>query len=264
MKEGTINIWPAIVSENLPRANGIFELVLTCPFVHEFGLGHFLCLEPLDPESVMARPFSVYSKNLIKGTVSILYRVVGKNTSLLSKLVTGQEIKAWGPLGRATETASLLAYQKVYIVGGGIGLAALCQWQNELFNLRIGHEIFYGNKIQDETVRFLSLLGNGQISFATEDGSLGFHGLVTDLFAQQMVVAEKSLVLTCGPQKMMQSVAKICRQKNVVCWVSLESTMACGLGVCLGCSVKMKSGQKRICHDGPFFPAEEVIWHELC
>lgn len=263
MEEGKITVWQSTVMLNAQKAKGIFELVLSCSFAAEFGLGQFLCLEPLDPESVMSRPFSLYARNLAKGTISLLYRVVGKNTSLISQLEPGQEIKAWGPLGRATKTEYLLGYQKAYLVGGGIGMAALCRWQNELHILGIDHKIFFGNKTQAEAVTSLEVIGNVPFNFATDDGSDGYHGLVTDLFEQYLLAAEKTLVLTCGPKRMMQRVAEICSQKNVECWVSLERTMACGLGVCYGCSIETDSGiMKRICCEGPVFPAEEVS-HEL-
>ena len=263
MEEGKITVWQATVMLNAQKAKGIFELVLSCSFAAEFGLGQFLCLEPLDPESVMSRPFSLYARNLHQGTISLLYRVVGKNTSLMSQLKAGQEIKAWGPLGRANKTVSLLGYQKVYLVGGGIGMAALCLWQNELHILGIDHEIFYGNNTQAEAVMSLEVIGKIPIHDATDDGSQGFHGLVTDLLEVYLVAAERNLVLTCGPKRMMQRVAEICSQKNVECWVSLERTMACGLGVCYGCSIETDSGiMKRICCEGPVFSAKEVS-HEL-
>jgi dihydroorotate dehydrogenase electron transfer subunit len=129
MEEGKVNVWQATVLANQPRASGIFELVLSCAFVQAFGLGQFVCVEPLDPQSVMSRPFSIYARNLANGTISLLIKVVGKNTKLLSQLVPGQQIRAWGPLGRATKTAALLDYQKVWLVGGGVGIAALCRWQ---------------------------------------------------------------------------------------------------------------------------------------
>jgi len=259
MEGKNIHVWQAEVLANRPRAVGIFELVLSCSFAKEFGLGQFLCLEPLAPESVMARPFSVYTRDLSKGTISLLVKVVGNNTRRLSQLVPGQEIKAWGPLGRTIRPRELSGYDKVFLVGGGVGIAALSLWQNEVFDLGISNEVFYGNKTGAEAVSDLGFIGRAPIHLATDDGSLGFHGLVTDLFAQKVIATEKTLVLTCGPKKMMCRIAEICRQKNLGCWVSLERTMACGLGVCYGCSIETDSGgMQRICCEGPVFSAKEV------
>jgi dihydroorotate dehydrogenase electron transfer subunit len=263
MDEKQVHVWQASVLENRQKAQGIFELILSCPCADEFKLGQFLCLKALHPESVMSRPFSLYARNLPKGTISILYRVVGKNTALMRELKPGEKIEATGPLGRVIKIPELLDYKKFYLVGGGIGLAALCRWQNELQILGTDHEIFYGNKTQAEAVRSLELIGKVPIHLATDDGSDGYHGLVTDLFEQRLVAAEATLVLTCGPKVMMQRVAEICAEKKVDCWVMLETTMACGLDNCKGCSIKTKSGQKSVCKDGPVFDAKEVIWNEL-
>lgn len=263
MEEKEIQVWQAKVLANEKKAQGIYQLTLSCPNADSFKLGQFICLEPLHQESVMSRPFSIYVRDLPKNTVSLLYKAVGRNTVKMSQLQPGQEIKAWGPLGRVTRTGDLIAYQKVYLVGGGIGIAALCQWQHVLYSLKTEHEVFYGNKVQAEAVRELDLWGNVRIHFATDDGSDGYHGLVTDLFEQKAIASGKTLVVTCGPKPMMKRVAEICDNKGMDCWVSLERIMACGIRVCLGCSVKMKSGQKHICHDGPVFDAMEVEWDAL-
>jgi dihydroorotate dehydrogenase electron transfer subunit len=105
----------------------------------------------------------------------------------------------------------------------------------------------------------LELIGRRPIHYATNDGSTGFQGLVTDLFEQMVVPDDRILVMTCGPKKMMSRVVEICQEKKLDCWVSLERTMACGLGVCYGCSIETNSGlMKRICCEGPVFSATEV------
>lgn len=263
MDEQLVRIWQATVLENAPKARGIYELIMSSPYAQEFKLGQFLCLKPLAAESVMPRPFSLYARNLSMKTISILYRVVGKNTMLMQELVPGKQIEVTGPLGREVKIGDLVGYEKAYLVGGGIGIAGLCRWQNELHIMGTDHEIFYGNKTHEEAVTPLEMVGLGPIQYATDDGSRDFHGLVTDLFEQRLVAAEATLVLTCGPKIMMERVAEICARKKVDCWVILETTMACGLDNCKGCSIKTKSGQKSICKDGPVFDAKEVIWNEL-
>lgn len=269
MDEKQVHVWQAKVLDNKPKAEGIFELVLSCPQAEQFDLGQFLCLEPLDPESVMARPFSIYTKkcvdrvNHVNWTISLLIKITGKNTQLLSRLKAGQEIKAWGPLGTSINPNVFLYYHRVFLVGGGVGVAALCQWQNELENQGRLHGIFYGNRTQAEVVTDLDVIGDRPIHLATDDGSSGFHGLVTDLFLQENDARPRDLVVVCGPKPMMRRMAEICGQRKVKCMVSLERTMACGLGVCYGCSIETNSGvMKRICCEGPVFPAEEVS-HEL-
>jgi dihydroorotate dehydrogenase electron transfer subunit len=258
MGDQGIFVWQARVLANVPIVEETFEIVLTCPCTADFHLGQFLCLEPLDPQSVMARPFSFYAKNQPKGQIRLLYRVAGKNTNRLSQKQPGQEIKAWGPLGRAISSAKLIDYDKVYLVGGGIGIAALCQWQHALKYLEIPHEVYYGNKTLGQAVTVLDFIGKVPIHLATDDGTGGYHGLVTQLFAEQAISNGKTLVLTCGPKPMMRLVAEISRAKGMECWVSLERIMACGLGACLGCSIETSLGMQRICCEGPIFRAEEV------
>ena len=264
MKEESVYVWQAKVLDNQPKAEGIFELTLSCPQAEQFGLGQFLCLEPFAPESVMARPFSIYTKkridshNTVNWTISLLIKITGKNTQLLSKLKPGQEIKAWGPLGTAINPKDFIHYDRISLVGGGVGIAALCQWQHESKKQGRLREVFYGNRSQSESVTDLDFIGEMPIQLATDDGSLGFHGLVTDLFFQKSNALPGDLVVVCGPKPMMRRMAEICDQKGITCLVSLERTMACGLGVCLGCTIQTLRGPQRICCEGPIFDTKVV------
>jgi dihydroorotate dehydrogenase electron transfer subunit len=100
---------------------------------------------------------------------------------------------------------------------------------------------------------------------ATDDGSAGFRGFIPEAMGPFLRASSRAriMVITCGPKIMMRKVAELCQKFGFDCYVILESVMACGIGVCLGCSVKMLSGQKRICHEGPIFNAKEVDWNAL-
>ena len=99
------------------------------------------------------------------------------------------------------------------------------------------------------------------IMTVTDDGSLGMHGMVTDVL-KTLSLPDNCIVYTCGPEPMMKSVAAICREQKVDCQVSVESVMACGMGACLGCTIKAKDDRYvHVCSDGPVFKTEDLGWN---
>lgn len=267
MGESKVNILMAEVRCNEKVANGTWHIALepTSDFdVGKISPGQFICLQPLSADSVMAKPFSVYKVNPEWRTFHIYYRVVGKNTLLMSRLTDGKIIKFWGPLGNR-RVIDYHRYTQVWLVGGGIGIAPLLFFEKMISESEQSvAKVFYGCKTTNEVITALDLYPTEPMELVTEDGYLPQKGLVTDVFAERMKYGPgRILVITCGPNRMMQKVSEICQQYNTECLVILEKIMACGIGVCLGCSIKTTKGMKRVCHDGPIFKAEEVIWNEL-
>ncbi|MCX6743788.1 MAG: dihydroorotate dehydrogenase electron transfer subunit [Candidatus Parcubacteria bacterium] len=268
MDGNEIQVWQAKILRKVKRAKDIFEFVLDCDFpVTDFSPGQFLNIAPLSKNSAMARPFSVYKINSHENSVAILFKVVGENTELLSQLRRRDKIKVWGPLGTKSDL-DLIGYDECWLIGGGMGFAPLYFFETNFWQQRKIWEdkkirFFYGGKTLKEMVKLE--LHQGTVRIATEDGSDGYHGLVTDCFAHDLAEqADKDiLVITCGPKPMMKQVAEICAERKINCYVVLETIMACGIGVCLGCSIETTQGMKRICHDGPVFKAEEVMWNEI-
>ncbi len=263
-----IQVCQAEVLSNERKAKNIWELKLDPRLdLHEddiFMPGQFVCLEPLDPASTMARPFSISYVSMSSGTFKLLYKVVGKNTELMTGLNPGQQIKFWGPLGQEFLPDSL-EYGEVWLVGGGIGIAPLIYYEKAITELQGGTaRVFYGSKTKEEVIP-LDLYTREPLVIATDDGSAGFPGFVPDLINGFLkgTIREKVLVITCGPNIMMKRVAEICAERQIECHVILETIMACGLNNCKGCTIKTTSGMKSICHDGPVFPAQEVIWNEV-
>lgn len=260
-----INVLTAKVIKNAPITKDIWLLTLDPGpdfDVTKLSPGQFVCLA-LETDSVMARPFSISTISTFNETFDILYRIVGKNTEQMRRLVKGQNIKFWGPLGKA-EIIDPTHYDEVWLVGGGIGIAPLLFFEKVISEYQ-GHStrVFYGGRNINEMMN-LDLVTPEPVEIATEDGSVGFKGFITDLFSKKIIKrTEKILVIACGPNPMMKKMAEICEQYKVDCYVILEKIMACGIGVCLGCSIKTTKGMKRVCHDGPIFDAEEVIWNEL-
>ena len=218
--------------------------------------GQFIMLKTATESSddpLLRRPFSIHRVDGKK--VSILYKVVGRGTTILAK--QQNEIDLVGPLGNGffiPEEGSLA------IVGGGLGIAPLLFVAQQA--LRQGYnkeeiQILLGARTSAEfpVVDDFRQMGL-KVRTATDDGSAGHHGLVTEL----MDMEGDWTVLTCGPAPMMRAVAKKCGEKKWDCQVSLETTMACGMGACLGCAVEgnVKHEYKHACKDGPVFQATDV------
>jgi dihydroorotate dehydrogenase electron transfer subunit len=194
--------------------------------------------------------------------VEFLYNVVGKGTALLAEKQEGDEISLLGPLGRGFPLPRGLDAARVIMVGGGIGVVPFY-----LLAGALGGGLFlFGARGRDEAGLTDDFEGLGcELRVSTEDGSAGRKGLVTDLLADE--IKEDSIIYSCGPPGMLRAVAAMAGEAGAKCYVSLEQTMACGIGVCLGCAVKTKhksSGAfSMVCSEGPVFDARDIDWDDL-
>ncbi|MEW6095869.1 MAG: dihydroorotate dehydrogenase electron transfer subunit [bacterium] len=218
---------------------------------------HIKVSESYDP--LLRRPFSIHSiKN--SDIVEILYRVVGKGTELLSEKKVGEELDILGPLGNGFKINN---ERKIVIIGGGAGIAPLFFLTQKAIASSNNIIVLIGAKTKrlilcEQEFKDLGVA----VQIATEDGSYGHKGLVTDLL-NQFSSASISL-FACGPSIMLREVAIFSHKHNLPCQVSLESRMACGVGACLGCAIKVKGEvktiSKRVCSEGPVFAAKEIVF----
>ena len=203
---------------------------------------------------VLSRPISVHDVDEREGTLTFLYQIKGEGTQKLAHLAWGQTLTLTGPCGNGFDVAAAAAAGRVAVVGGGIGVAPLLLLCRELAAAGCKPELYAGFRDAPYALEdFLPYCA--AISVATDSGAVGYHGLVTGILHPE----EFDLVLTCGPNVMMQGVYRLCTEKGVPCLASLERKMACGLGACLGCTCHTKVGPKTVCQDGPVFPAQEVF-----
>ena len=203
---------------------------------------------------VLSRPISVHDVDEREGTLTFLYQIKGEGTQKLAHLAWGQTLTLTGPCGNGFDVAAAAAAGRVAVVGGGIGVAPLLLLCRELAAAGCKPELYAGFRDAPYALEdFLPYCA--AISVATDSGAVGYHGLVTGILHPE----EFDLVLTCGPNVMMQGVYRLCAEKGVPCLASLERKMACGLGACLGCTCHTKVGPKTVCKDGPVFPAQEVF-----
>jgi dihydroorotate dehydrogenase electron transfer subunit len=218
-------------------------------------------------DPLLRRPFSIAGTR--EGEVLlILYRVVGKGTAIMAKTREGERLSLLGPLGKGFDLPK--STQASLLVAGGIGIAPLF-FLIQNMNSRSSY-LMMGFASADE------IIGIDQmddfpidVSIATDDGTAGHAGPVTDLmegFLKNGSPEKKALsIFTCGPEPMLKKVAALAVEKKLSCQASLEATMACGLGACQGCAIKASKNESRayyhVCADGPVFPVTAIDWDSL-
>jgi len=212
----------------------------------------------------LRRPLGAH--RIHKGGVEMLYEVAGKGTLSLSGMKTGQEIDIIGPIGKGfkIEGASGKGSEAI-LVAGGIGVAPLVALAEALASKgKIKIQAFIGAKTKSHILCEKEFKKMGcEVSVSTEDGSKGRKGLITNLLEKFLSNSRTNKALyACGPKGMLKAVAGIAEKHGISCQVSMEEHMACGVGVCLGCPVKMKGdiGYKMVCKDGPVFDAKGIAW----
>lgn len=202
------------------------------------------------PGVFLRRPISVHdAKN---GKISFLYKIAGKGTKILSEIKTG-EIKMLGPLGKGYELKQKNGSLPV-IVAGGTGIASVHYLAAKL---KTKGTLYYGARSGKDLLcldKFRKL--GWKISISTEDGSKGHKGFITDVLEKKL--KNTDTVYSCGPTPMLKKVIDIAKNKGAGGFVSLEEKMACGIGSCQGCAVKINGRYKMTCKEGPVFKIEEV------
>ncbi|PKM81696.1 MAG: dihydroorotate dehydrogenase electron transfer subunit [Firmicutes bacterium HGW-Firmicutes-14] len=230
---------------------------------------HVRCTNQMDP--LLRRPISLHEINHKKGSVSLLYQVVGRGTRLLSGMQAGGEIDIMGPLGNGFNIPE--GARKVLIVGGGIGAAPLFPLIIELEERHIEQTVLLGARTTDDIIGYGHLAALGiRTEVATDDGSMGYKGFVTELAEKHVKdPAGPDYFFACGPNPMLRELIKLTRVSGLQGQVSLEEYMGCGVGACLACVCKTTAGgvndpedknefeYKKVCTEGPVFDAGEVI-----
>jgi len=254
------------IIKNYKIKENYFKIILSNPYLAKNSQpGQFLNIK-IDGDIFLRRPFSIHR---VKGNnLEILYEVVGKGTETLSKKKKGEYLDVIGPLGNGFNyQLPITNYQLPILVAGGIGvapLAFLAQKLKEIPNPKFQIPIvLIGAKNKNKVLGEEEFKRLGfEVKIATNDGSRDFKGNVSDLLKHILSTMnyELSTLYACGPYPMLKEIAKIARDYKIQAEVSLERHFACGIGICLGCVIETKHGQKRVCKDGPVFKTEEIIW----
>jgi len=223
--------------------------------------GQFVSLYSKDGSRLLPRPISLCGIDKEKGELRLVYRVAGAGTKEFSALTAGDTIDVLGPLGNGFP---LLEGKKAFLIGGGIGIPPMLELAKALNKVNGGEMVQSVIGYRDSHM-FLKeeFEQNGKLYIATEDGSVGTKGNVMDAIREQALDAE--VIFACGPMPMLRAIKAYAEENGILCYISLEERMACGIGACLGCVCKTKEvdahsnvHNKRVCKDGPVFLSTEV------
>ena len=269
-------VTPLLKNDELARDTKIIRI--SAPeMARRAAPGQFFMLRiPHCNDPLIGRAFALYACNAQQGWIEVVYLVKGKLTTELAKLHPGTEIAIWGPLGNAFSTEPV---QELLLVAGGIGQTPFLSLAREalgrqsfgIAGRRDGYaarvHFCYGVRGREYLAGIADFesLGVG-LSITTDDGSWGRARRVTDALAEHLdqTSSISRRVVCCGPEPMMEAVANIAAAHHLPCEVSLETPMACGVGICFTCVAKIGNPQdwdyKRTCVEGPIFNASEIVW----
>jgi dihydroorotate dehydrogenase electron transfer subunit len=218
---------------------------------------------PSDP--LLKRALAVYSLPQENGDgeiLTLLIKVVGPGTRQLAAVREGSQVSLIGPLGNGFDTSRARGRVSV-LVAGGVGIASVYLLAKKIREAGEEVHLLYGARRARDLVGLEDFQELGiRVEVATEDGSRGVQGLVTQILEPYFshYSTETLTLYTCGPNPMMQAVSGLATTHGVDCQVSVETPMACGFGVCLGCSVRTVHSYRLACSHGPVFDAREMVW----
>lgn len=226
----------------------------------EFRAGQFAQLAV--PGRVLPRPFSILRAGA--GRLDFLVKVVGEGSAWLARRAAGDELSVVWPLGHGwLDSLDSPASDEMWLLaGGGVGIAPLIAlWEQEAARRPLLAAFGFRNRAGVEAVR--PLLEGMDVRFSTEDGSLGHAGRLPGLLDRLLgeLMPRALRIFCCGPDPLMEAVARQAQAAGLPCRLSLETLMGCGIGICVGCAVpRPEGGFQLACQAGPVFEAEELAW----
>lgn len=270
------------VVEQVKLAKDTYRLRIECPQIaQQIVPGQFFMIrDPRVADPMLGRPFALFDTYCdVSGKPAGFdfgYLVVGKMTQLMTSWAPGDEVELWGPLGNGFPVPD---GRRLFLIAGGIGQTPFRAVAREALGFQkygTGERsistppksltMCYGVRSKEylAALDWFTHLNGLAVRVATDDGSYGHHGYVTDLLRQSYDSAEPpEAIYCCGPEPMMAAVAKIAEEKGTPCWLSLESPMACGFGICFSCVTRVRQDDgswdyRRTCVEGPVFPADKL------
>jgi len=265
------------IVENIQLARQTNRIRFHCPeLAAAIRPGQFLMIRlPRHSDPLLGRPFALYDTVLDDAgqpvAIDVVYLVVGKVTGLLADTKPGDLLEVWGPLGNGFPDYASIDH--IALVAGGIGQTPFLAHVRDLLGTR-GYggrpprraaqnvSLYYGVRHADLAAGVEDFKRAGAaVHLSSDDGSVGFHGYVTQLLQRG---ERPQQLVGCGPEPMLRALAEVARDWNVPCDVSLETPMACGVGICFSCVTRVKQGDgwdyRRVCVEGPVFDASEICW----
>ena len=215
--------------------------------------GQFYMLRPVKSDLLLGRPISVYGfRRLSEDDITIEFLILekGKGTEQLCSLESGDEVELIGPVGNTWPQPKKDA--KVALFGGGVGVAPVAGFASTL--PKNTYDFYAAFKSGSYGLDYIH---PHELVITTDDGSVGIKGMITAAIDENSI-KKYDEVYACGPTPMLAYIKEIAEKAGVKCWLSLEKRMACGLGACLGCTIKTAEGNKRCCKDGPVFDSKII------
>lgn len=277
MTASAVHVMHAPVVECLRLARDTFRLRIACPEIaSRIRPGQFVMLRlPRRTDPLLGRAFALYDTD--GSHLDLVFLIVGKMTRLMARLTPGDEVEVWGPLGNGFPDYS--GMEHLLIVAGGIGqtpfpaLIRRVLGQHAYGGDAVKREVeqvtvYYGVRTADLLAGVLDFEARGAaVQVTTDDGSAGFRGWVTDLLERDLAsgrLSGRTQIVGCGPEPMLEALARLAQRFQLPCDLSLETPMACGIGICFGCAVKVATTEgwdyRRTCVDGPVFRASALVW----
>jgi dihydroorotate dehydrogenase electron transfer subunit len=271
------------IIENVRLARDTYRVRFECPDIaRRIVPGQFVMLRLAgvnDP--LLGRPLALY--DVVRDTrgipvgIDVVYLTLGKMTRELAKHSADDELEVWGPLGNGFP---LHPTDELIMVAGGIGQTPFLALGQEYLgrrqygdpprNLPLARRVIfcYGVRNAELLAGVPDFEAAGvEVRLSSDDGSVGHHGFVTHLLSDVLLETQgrKRQVVCCGPEPMMHAVAELCQHEDTPCLVSLETPMACGIGICFSCVTKVRQPDgewdwKRTCVEGPIFDAQKIVW----
>jgi len=272
----------AKIAENVRLARGMFRMRIACPSIARQAVpGQFVMLRVADrTDPLVGRPMAIYEmvddRHGQRWAIDVVYRVIGKMTRLMAACPPGGEVILWGPLGNGFAPRG---ESHLVMVAGGIGLTPFLALAHEVLGYRLYGAparsvpraervtLCYGVRSRDLLIDLSAFERAGvAVRLASDDGSVGHPGSVTDLLDEVLSEAPSaSRIVCCGPEPMLAAVARRAHAASIPCDVSLETPMACGIGICFSCVARIQQPNgfwdyKRTCVEGPVFAADTIVW----
>lgn len=213
-------------------------------------------------DPLLRRPFSLH-QTISSGQIQIYFKNVGRGTNILAHGKVGEILDVFGPLGRGFSIAD---DRPACLVGGGLGIAPMLFLAKIISSLSRDHSqdlIILGGRTREDVEPLVDDFKQFGLALhcATDDGSYGIRGFVTDVLRSEQL-AGNTRIYGCGPDNMLEVLHHFSMEKNLDCQVSVESVMACGMGACLGCNLDSSDGSYvHVCIDGPIFNTRDLAWN---
>jgi len=209
------------------------------------------------PTTFLRRPISINYVDYAANELWLLVQIVGEGTRKMCELQAGEAVNLLFPLGNSFSLPENKD-KELLLVGGGVGIAPLLFWGSYLKSKGYSCNFLLGGRSKDNLLQLCEFERFGNVYTTTEDGSYGERGFVT----QHSILSERKFdaIYSCGPTPMMKAVAAYAAQNGIFCEVSLENTMACGIGACLCCVTDTTEGHLCVCTEGPVFNITKLKW----